>query len=126
MGYSTKKVSNELSWSMGVEEMPQQSRFPYPVFYWIFGRKNGITGGKLCAWPFHGVLVFKAHQDQISFTSIQELLEEIDSYGWSEPPYIKEVFKDVIETKRGSPAKNLEEFKQVSMELRQKWIKLIT
>ncbi len=126
MESSAKRVDDELKWSIDIQEIPHKSEVSYPVFRWIFGEKDGITGGKLHAWPFHGIFVFKVRAKEIRFTSIENLLKEIDSYGWGKPPHIEEVFKDVIETKEMSPLKNLEEFKQVSEELRQKWSKLIT
>lgn len=125
MESSAEKVENELKWIMDVQEMPHKSSASYPIFRWSFGEEGGITGAKLHAWPFHGLFVFKVRGNEIKFSSIQDLLKEIDSYGWGKPPHIEEVFKDITETKERSPLKGLEEFKQVAERLRQKWNKLV-
>ena len=118
----TKRVSDGLKWTMSVQDMPRESNFPYPVFRWILNEEGGIA---LRALPFHGIFVFEVRGEEIRFISIKNILKKIDSYGWSKPPHIKEVFKDVIETKEKSPVRNLEEFEQVAEKLRQKWNKLI-
>ena len=120
----TKKVEDELKWRMSVEEMPHEGNVTSPVFRWIFGGEDCIVCDQLHAWPFHGFFVFKPRGEEIRLFCIEELLKKIDSWGWSKPPHIEEVFKDVIETKERS-VKDLKEFKQVAEKLRQKWYKLI-
>jgi len=117
-----KKVRGELSWSMDIQEMPSEGDFSSPLFCWTFDGEDGVV---LCAWPFHGFFIFKVRGKEAKFTSIEELLKEIDSYGWGEPPHLQEVFKDVIETKEKSPADSLKEFTEVAEKLRQKWNSLI-
>ena len=106
--------------------MPHQSGLSYPVFEWSFGRKDGIRGGELLAWPLQGLLVFQDRRGGLEwkYESVEEALEKVDEYGWGEPPYIDEVFQDTIDTKGQFPIESTEAAEAIFEELRQKWTAL--
>jgi len=123
-----KRVGGDAEWHISVREMPHKAGFSYPVFEWSFGRKDGIRGGELRAWPLQGHLVFTDRRESRDwkFTELEEALAKIDEYSWGEPPHIDEVFQDVLNTKKQLPAENVGAAKAIFEELWQKWEALAT
>ena len=122
-----QRVGAELKWEMSIIEVPHVSGYSYPVFQWNISRKNGLVVGELAARPFPGILFFHNHKGitYLPFSTIKEALGAINKLGKGKPPYIDEVFQDVLETKKKFPIEDSEEAGQVFSKLRKKWESLI-
>lgn len=127
-----KQVEGKPHWIMGIQDIPTTQGPSYPVFEWSFGFENGMRGGELRAWPSHGgMLVLENRRGPINmpkggwkFKTVQEALVKINECGWSKPPYINDVFQDIIDLQKKFPTGSKEEAEGIFKELRQKWERL--
>jgi len=95
-----------------------------PVFSWSY-RGKFAYGGEIHAYPHLGILLFQTkrgdYDDDPGFKgNLQEVLKEIDSFGWGKPPNIEEVYND-IQAASTIAKNNGNRFFQHCKELETKW-----
>ncbi|MDO8474255.1 MAG: hypothetical protein Q7S62_01815 [bacterium] len=125
------QVKRVLGWFMSVQYTHTRIGILCPVFRWAYGIKDGIGGGTLYTSPIHGTLVFQVaredEEDALAFLSVDAALRAIATYGWGEPPHIRDVFTDVTgaHEKFLDIRENREGITEIFTALTEKWKTLV-
>jgi len=98
-----------------------------PVIEWVYCLRL-LPISYLRIFPT-GIMAFRNYGEKREhyFITVEALNEFIGKeYGWGEPPNLKEVYQHLIDlhAQKRIPARNKEEFLQISEELKNQWAKL--
>jgi hypothetical protein len=118
------------SWNLNIETIEHQSGLVRPVFHWVY-ENAGLCGGDVYALPEReGLFFFQTRRgdytEPLKLTH-KQLLKELETYGWGNPPHLKEVEKDckeatkILHDEKGNPQR----FIEYCSKMQDKWGKIL-